>query len=92
MTPAAHGHAEFSADDHGVATHRPYVYDHTADATMNSGVHDGSVCGATRISPGSKDAIWAMSWITRARPRAIPAEAGCASKDIARAHLGSVLR
>jgi len=44
--------------------------------TMNNGVQEGSVCGATRISPGSKSAISDRSWITRARPRAMPAEAG----------------
>src|SRR3954468_19741030 len=43
---------------------------------MNSGVQDGSVCGAMSTSPGWNSAMLAVSWMMRAPPRATPADAG----------------
>ena len=44
----------------------------TADAPTNSGVHDGSVMGATRTSSGSSSSTSSGLRTTRARPRALP--------------------
>jgi hypothetical protein len=48
----------------------------TAAAETNSGVHDGSVRGATGISPGSRSSASPGSWMTRATPVTTPAHAG----------------
>ena len=48
----------------------------TPPAGTNSGVHDGSVMGATRMSPGSRFVGSAESSTTRARPTAVPGHPG----------------
>ena len=47
---------------------------------MNSGVHDGSVWGATKISPGSKSPIASVPKIMRARPSTTPCDAAAPLK------------
>src|SRR4029077_10129055 len=48
----------------------------TPAAGTNSGVHDGSVIGATSTSPGSSAEGSCESSTTRARPWAIPGQPG----------------
>ncbi len=48
----------------------------TAAAGTNSGVHDGSVLGATSTSPGSRPVGSNESSTTRARPVALPGQPG----------------
>jgi hypothetical protein len=64
------------ADAHG-----PTSTTTAADET-NSGVHDGSVCEATRISPGSRSSAWPGSLMTRAGPVATPEHAGTRCRTV----------
>ena len=75
--------AELAADDHGVAQHAPRRRPRRQHAGTNSGVHDGSVIGATSTSPGSSAVGSDGSSTTRARPRPCRA-AGQPGQHVAR--------
>ncbi|CAB4999782.1 unannotated protein [freshwater metagenome] len=71
------------------------VFTMTPLATMNSGVQDGSVCGATRISPGWKSEMLSVPSTTRTLPSTMPCEAAApvsTSPTDARAACESPLR